>query len=256
MNGASLSLLALDGLPEIEPGMALAPVIAAALKRHDWAPSADDIVFVCQKIVSKSENRFLDLANVEVSEEARKLAVRCEKDPRLVEIILRESTEVIRCAPRVLIVRHRLGLVMANAGVDQSNIPNSDSHVLLLPADPDASAAALREALFQNLGASPAVVITDTFGRPWRLGVCGTAIGSSGIATLLDRRGAADRFGRKLLVTQVAVADGLAAAATLLMGEAAEGRPVVIARGLQRAWGGKAARAADVIRPLIEDLFR
>jgi coenzyme F420-0:L-glutamate ligase / coenzyme F420-1:gamma-L-glutamate ligase len=253
---ASLSLTALDGLPEIEPGMALAPLIAAALERHAYAASDDDVFLVCQKIVSKSENRFVELASVSVSAEARELAARCGKDPRLVEVILRESSAVVRCAPKVLIVRHRLGFVMANAGVDQSNVPRSDSRVLLLPSDPDGSAAALRDALSQILKVSAAVVITDTFGRPWRQGVCGTAIGSSGIATLLDRRGEKDRFGRELLVTQVAIADGIASAATLLMGEGSEGRPVVVARGLPQVYKRDGARASDLIRPLAEDLFR
>jgi coenzyme F420-0:L-glutamate ligase/coenzyme F420-1:gamma-L-glutamate ligase len=145
---------------------------------------------------------------------------------------------------------------MANAGVDQSNIPDAQSRVLLLPADPDGSAAALREALSLSLRASPAVIITDTFGRPWRQGVCGTAIGAAGIVALLDRRGEKDRFGRELQVTQVAIADGIAAAATLLMGEGAEGRPVVLARGLPLAWRHDSARASDLLRPLAEDLFR
>jgi coenzyme F420-0:L-glutamate ligase/coenzyme F420-1:gamma-L-glutamate ligase len=252
----SVSLLALEGIPEILPGMALAPLIIAALKRHAYSPADGDVLLVCQKIVSKSENRFVELASVQVSARAQELAALCGKDPRLVEIVLRESAEVVRCAPRVLIVRHRLGYVMANAGVDQSNIPDSQSRVLLLPVDPDASAAALREALSHALGAAPAVVITDTFGRPWRQGVCGTAIGASGIVALLDRRGEKDRFGRELQVTQVAVADGIAAAATLLMGEGAEGHPVVLARGLPRAWKRDTARAADLLRPLTEDLFR
>jgi coenzyme F420-0:L-glutamate ligase/coenzyme F420-1:gamma-L-glutamate ligase len=256
MNAPSLTFLALEGIPEILPGTALAPVIGAALERHSHALCDDDVVFVCQKVVSKSENRFVDLAAVEVSERAAELSACCGKDARLVEVILRESTAVVRCAPQVLIVRHRLGLVMANAGVDQSNVANSEARVLLLPLDPDGSAAALRAALHGLLGAAPAVVITDTFGRPWRQGVCGTAIGAAGLVTLLDRRGELDRFGRELKMTQVAIADGLAAAATLLMGEAAEGRPVVLAHGAPRAWLSRAARAADLLRPLAEDLFR
>ncbi|HMK85097.1 MAG TPA: coenzyme F420-0:L-glutamate ligase [Steroidobacteraceae bacterium] len=252
----TLTLIALEGIPEVSPGTALAPLIAGALERHGLRVREDDVLLVCQKIVSKSENRFVELDAIEASARARELAARCGKDPRLVEIILRESTEVLRCAPSVLIVRHRLGYVMANAGVDQSNVPNSASRVLLLPEDPDASAAALREALSQRLGAAPAVVITDTFGRPWRQGVCGTAIGASGIVVLLDRRGEPDRFGRKLQVTQVAIADELAAAATLLMGEGNEGRPVVLARGLPPSLQSPSARAAEVVRPLAEDLFR
>jgi coenzyme F420-0:L-glutamate ligase/coenzyme F420-1:gamma-L-glutamate ligase len=251
-----LSFSALDGLPEVTAGMALAPLIAAALARHALAACDDDVLLVCQKIVSKSEGRFVDLGAVEVSSRALELATHCGKDARLVEVILQESTEVVRCAPQVLIVRHRLGLVMANAGVDQSNVPDSESRVLLLPQDPDGSAAALRTALAGLLGVAPAVVITDTFGRPWRHGVCGTAIGSAGIVTLLDRRGEEDRFGRKLKVTQTPVADQLAGAATLLMGEGAEGRPVVLARGVPAAWRRESARAADVLRPVAEDLFR
>lgn len=256
MTPGSLSLLVLDGIPEVTAGVALAPLIVAALGRHAWRVTSDDVVLVCQKIVSKSEGRFVDLTDVRASERAQDLAASCGKDPRLVEVILRESTEVIRCVPQVLIVRHRLGLVMANAGVDQSNVPNSESRVLLLPENPDESAAALREALSQSLGASPAVVITDSFGRAWRQGVCGTAIGAAGIATLLDRRGESDRFGRKLKVTQVAIADAIAAAATLLMGEGGEGRPVVLARGSPWPWRDESARAADLLRPPAEDLFR
>jgi coenzyme F420-0:L-glutamate ligase / coenzyme F420-1:gamma-L-glutamate ligase len=252
----TLSLTALEGLPEVTDGMALAPLIAAALERHALVARDEDVLLVCQKIVSKSEGRFVDLAALEVSPRALELASRCGKDARLVEVILQESSEVVRCAPQVLIVRHRLGLVMANAGVDQSNVPESESRVLLLPKDPDDSAAALRGALFSLLGVAPAVVITDTFGRPWRQGVCGTAIGSAGIVTLLDRRGEEDRFGRKLRVTQTPVADQLASAATLLMGEGAEGRPVVLARGVPAAWRRESARASDVLRPIAEDLFR
>ena len=256
MSLRSLSFVALEGIPEVEPGMPLAPLITAALERRSYAVDENDVLLVCQKVVSKSENRFVDLASVVVSDRAQDLAMRCGKDPRLVEVILRESSDVVRCAPQVLIVRHRLGFVMANAGVDQSNVPHSASRVLLLPADPDKSAAALRDSLSRAMGSSPAVVITDTFGRPWRLGVCGTAIGASGMVTLLDRRGERDRFGRELKVTQVAIADSIAAAATLLMGEADEGRPVVLARGLPRTWRSDGARAAQLLRPLADDLFR
>jgi coenzyme F420-0:L-glutamate ligase/coenzyme F420-1:gamma-L-glutamate ligase len=252
----ALSLTALEGMPEVTPGTALAPLIAAALERHALTARDDDVLLVCQKIISKSEGRFVDLGAVEVSARALEIASRCGKDPRLVEVILRESTEVVRCAPQVLIVRHRLGLVMANAGVDQSNVPDSESRALLLPVDPDGSARTLRASLSHILGAAPAVVITDTFGRPWRQGVCGTAIGAAGIVTLLDRRGEDDRFGRKLKVTQTPVADQLACAATLVMGEGAEGRPVVLARGVPAAWRRDSARAADLLRPTAEDLFR
>jgi coenzyme F420-0:L-glutamate ligase / coenzyme F420-1:gamma-L-glutamate ligase len=253
---SQLSLIALEGMPEVTPGTALAPLLAAALERHRLVPTDDDVLLVCQKIVSKSAGRFVDLGGVEVSARARELAAACGKDPRLVEVILGESSEVVRCAPQVLIVRHRLGLVMANAGVDQSNVPGSDTRVLLLPEDPDASAAALREALTRELGSSPAVIVTDTFGRPWRRGVCGVAIGAAGIVALLDRRGERDRFGRELKVTQVAIADALAATAALIMGEGAEGRPAALARGLLPAYRSNAGGATDLIRPTAEDLFR
>src|SRR5580700_3762043 len=147
-----LSLTALEGMPEVTVGMALAPLIAAALERHALAAAVDDVLLVCQKIVSKSEGRFVELAAVQVSARATDLAARCGKDPRLVEVILRESTDVVRCAPKVLIVRHRLGLVMANAGVDQSNVPGAGHRVLLLPENPDASAGTLRESLRALLG--------------------------------------------------------------------------------------------------------
>jgi len=256
LSPAKLSLTALEGMPEVTAGMPLAPLIAAALERQALAPMSDDVLLVSQKIVSKSEGRFVDLAAVDVSARARDLAARCGKDPRLVEVILRESIEVVRCAPQVLIVRHRLGFVMANAGVDQSNVPGSAQWVLLLPQDPDGSAATLRRSLSAILGSSPSLIITDTFGRPWRSGVCGTAIGASGITTLLDRRGERDRSGRELKVTQVAIGDALAAAAALVMGEGAEGRPVVLARGLPAGLRHATARASDVLRPLAEDLFR
>jgi coenzyme F420-0:L-glutamate ligase/coenzyme F420-1:gamma-L-glutamate ligase len=252
----SLSLTALEGLPEIEPGTDLAPLIAASLERHALRPLDSDVLLVCQKVVSKSENRFVELDAVEVSTRAHELAARCRKDPRLVEVILRESTDVVRCAPHVLIVRHRLGLVMANAGVDQSNVAGSEHRVLILPENPDASARRLHGSLRALLGASPAVIITDSFGRPWRRGICGTAIGSFGVVTLLDRRGDRDRFGRELQVTQIATADGLAAAAELIMGAAAEGRPAVLARGLPALWRSESAGAADVLRPTAEDLFK
>jgi coenzyme F420-0:L-glutamate ligase/coenzyme F420-1:gamma-L-glutamate ligase len=256
LTARQLTFTAVEGIPEVEPGMPLAPLIGAALRRQFGSLLDTDVVLVAQKIVSKSENRLVGLEAVEVSARALELATRCGKDPRLVEVILSESTDVVRCAPQVLIVRHRRGYVMANAGVDQSNVPDSERRVLLLPLDSDLSAAALRKALCEDFGSAPAVIITDSFGRPWRHGVCGIAIGSSGVATLLDRRGEEDRFGRKLKVTQVAVADQLAAAGTLVMGEAAEGCPVVLARGVPSAWLHGSARIADVVRPSSEDLFR
>ena len=252
----SLSLRALAGLPEVTPGMPLAPLILQALRAADCTLSPADGLLIGQKIVSKSENRFVDLDAFTPSSRAQELAGRCKKDPRLVEAILSESTQVVRCAPNVLIVRHRLGFVVANAAIDQSNVPGGADRALLLPLDPDASAARLREELRSATGVAPVIVITDSFGRPWRQGVCGTAIGSAGLRALHDRRGTPDRSGRPLQVTQVAVADGLAAAAVLLMGEAAEGRPVVLARGLPPELLSESQTAAALLRPLHEDLFQ
>jgi coenzyme F420-0:L-glutamate ligase / coenzyme F420-1:gamma-L-glutamate ligase len=256
LNLPALSFRALAGLPEIEPAMRLAPLIATALRQQGLRIQASDALLVCQKIVSKADGRFVRLDSITASARALELAARCGKDPRLVELVLQESSAVLRCVKDVLIVRHRLGFVVANAGIDQSNVPGSTERVLLLPRDPDLSAARLRAELAEEIGCSPIVIITDSFGRPWRQGVCGTAIGAAGIAALLDRRGERDRSGRPLQVTQVAVADALAAAAALQMGEAAEGTPVVLATGLSSSWGRSEGRAQDLIRPLQEDLFQ
>ena len=170
--------------------------------------------------------------------------------------MLQQSTHVVRCVKDVLIVQHRLGFVVANAGVDQSNIEGGGSRVLLLPEDPDRSAARMRDAIARQLGVRVGVLITDSFGRPWRLGVCGTCIGCAGLVPLADVRGSPDRFGRPLRVTQIAVADQLAAAATLVMGEADEGRPIVLVSGVPPEFMAGEAPAADLVRPIDTDLFR
>jgi coenzyme F420-0:L-glutamate ligase/coenzyme F420-1:gamma-L-glutamate ligase len=185
---------------------------------------------------------------------AQELAAVTGKDARLVELILAESSEVLRARKDVLIVRHRLGFVMANAGIDRSNVSGGDEQALLLPADPDASAQALRAQLGARVGALPGVLISDSFGRPWRRGVVNIALGAAGIPALLDRRGEADRAGRRLEVTEVALADALTAAAGLVMGEAAEGIPAVLIRGC--TFAAAASTAQSLIRPLDEDLFR
>ncbi|MDP6122206.1 MAG: coenzyme F420-0:L-glutamate ligase, partial [Rhodospirillales bacterium] len=179
-----------------------------------------------------------------------------DKDPRLVELILSESSEVLRHRPNLVIVLHKLGLVMANAGIDASNIQPGDKgeRVLLLPRDPDASAARLRSELRWRTGAEVGIVINDSVGRAWRRGIVGTAIGAAGLAALVDLRGQDDLFGRPLAVTQIAPADEVAAAASLLQGQADEGRPVVLVRGLALAAEGESA--ADLVRPASEDLFR
>ncbi len=251
----TLTLTALEGIPEIQPGHALDQVLLAALERNGLSLRDGDVVALCQKIVSKAENRFVELDTVEPSAQAQDLAQRCGKDARFVEVVLRQSTRVVRCVKDVLIVRHQLGFVVANAGVDQSNIDGAGSRVLLLPEQPDQSAAGIRAAVATRLGVRIGVIITDSFGRAWRLGVSGTCIGCAGVVPLLDARGRLDRFGRPLRVTQIAVADELAAAATLVMGEADEGRPIVVISGVPREFVTGEAPAAALVRPIQQDLF-
>lgn len=250
-----MTLTALEGVPEIRPGDALDAILATALERNGLALADRDVVAFCQKIVSKAENRFVELDAIEPSTRALELAGLCGKDARFVEVVLRESTDLVRCAKDVLIVRHRLGFVVANAGVDQSNI-DGGGRALLLPEDPDRSATRLREAIAQRLSVQVAVLITDSFGRPWRMGVCGTCIGCAGLLALADMRGRPDRFGRPLRVTQIAVADELAAAAALAMGEADEGRPIVVISGVAPEFFVAGTPAARLVRPIESDLFR
>jgi len=226
-----------------------------ALDRAGLALADGDVVAVAQKIVSKAEGRLVDLADVEPGEYAVRLAQQVDKDPRLVELILRESDEVSRVAPGVLIVRHRLGFTSANAGIDRSNVgPGGEERVLLLPNDPDVSAARVRATIEAERGVAVGVVITDSHGRPFRLGTVGVAIGVAGLPALWDRRGEADRYGYRLQHTDVGVADEIAAAAGLLMGQAAEGRPAVLIRGLRLPPAD--GRATDLVRPPELDLYR
>lgn len=240
-------MIAPPGLPHIEPGEDLAALIAPfGLQDHD-------VVVLAQKIVSKSEGRLFRLSDVIPSEKAVELGQKVDKDPRLVELILRESVEVVRAVRGVLIVQHRLGFVMANAGVDASNVDDPEQ-VLLLPADPDGSARRLRARLKEVAGVDVGVIINDSWGRAWRMGTVGAAIGAAGLPGLIDMRGQPDMNGRILRVTEIGHADEIAAAASLLMGQAAEGQPVVIVRGL-----GPPARdgnAAELVRPKNMDLFR
>ena len=249
-------MLALQGLPEIEPGVDLAQVVIDTLARSGTIPVAGDVLVFAQKVVSKAENAFVDLNRVTPGERAREIALKTLKDPRVVELILSESTEILRAVPNVLIVRHRLGYVSANAGIDRSNIPsqNGKELVLLLPADPDRSAQALRDRLTAAFGAPLAVVISDSFGRPWRIGTTNIALGCAGLPSLVDQRGQRDRNGRMLEATQVAVGDAIASAAGLAMGEGAEGTPVVLVRGLN--YEGEPRNAAALIRSIEQDLFR
>ncbi len=251
----SLTLTALRDIPEVLPGSDLAALLEQALTRAGLRLLASDVLVVAQKIVSKAEGRYVRLADVVPGARASELATLTGKDARLIELILAESTEVLRAQRGILIVRHRLGLVMANAGIDRSNVAaGADERVLLLPQDPEASAAALRTALAQRAGVACGLIISDSFGRAWRRGVVNVAIAAAGVTALLDRRGEADRAGRPLEVTEVALADALAAAAGLVLGEAAEGTPAVLMRGF--ACDAAPNPAAALIRPLAEDLFR
>lgn len=243
----AVALTALPGLPMVAAGEDLGALLADGMTRAGLSPQPGDVLAVAQKVVSKAEERSVPLASVTPSSEARRLAEETGKDPRLVELILSESVRVVRSRPNLIIVEHRLGLVMANAGIDQSNL-GQDGHALLLPLDPDGSAARLAARL------GLAVVITDSFGRAWRRGTVGVAIGAAGLPALLDLRGQPDLFGRTLQVSVTGFADEIAAAAGLVMGQGAEGRPAVLVRGL--AWSAPLAPAAALVRIGPEDLFR
>jgi coenzyme F420-0:L-glutamate ligase / coenzyme F420-1:gamma-L-glutamate ligase len=253
---SEVRIVALPDFPQVAAGDDLPALTLAALTRAELRLQSADVLIFAQKVVSKSEGRRVDLATVTPSERALELALTVQKDPRLVELVLRESQRIVRAAKDVLIVEHRLGLIMANAGIDQSNVadPADGEFALLLPEDPDASAARLRTRLGELTGSEPGVIISDSFGRPWRVGTVGVAIGCAGVASILDLRGKADLFGRPLRVTVVGHADELAAAASLLMGQADEGRPVVLVRGLVPSTPHRPAAA--LLRPPEQDLFR
>jgi coenzyme F420-0:L-glutamate ligase/coenzyme F420-1:gamma-L-glutamate ligase len=256
---ARLEVMTLDAFPEVGTGDDLALLIEAALQASDLELQDGDVVAVAQKIVSKAEGRAVNLASVLPSGPALGLAQNTGKDARLVELILRESVAaggaVVRIRPGLIIVEDSRGLVLANAGIDASNVPESeDGKVLLLPIDPDRSAALLRAALEAATGCRLAVVILDSIGRAWRLGTVGTAIGCSGLPALLDLRGSVDRNGRTLQATEIGLADEVAAAASLMIGQAAEGTPVALLRGVP--YGRTEGRARSLQRPKSMDLFR
>ncbi len=255
MNTPQLALMSLPGIPLVQPGDDLARLILDSLRAAELTLREGDILVVTSKIVSKAEGRFLDLRTVTPSARAEEIAAKTGKDPRLVEIVLAESTGISRMRMGVLIVRHRLGFTSANAGIDHSNVgPNGEEWVLLLPIDPDASAARLRMALYAATGVQVGIVIGDTHGRPFRLGNVGVAIGVAGLPALLDLRGRPDLFGRVLQATDIGLADEIAAAADLLTGQAAEGLPVTLVRGLR--FLSADGRAADLVRPPELDLYR
>jgi coenzyme F420-0:L-glutamate ligase/coenzyme F420-1:gamma-L-glutamate ligase len=254
----SFQVLAIPGLPMVQTGDDLPTLILEAMAADGNQLQNDDCICLAQKIVSKAEGRLIRLEDVTAGDEARALATETEKDPRLVELILRESSELMRKKPGVLIMRHRLGLVGAHAGVDQSNIDHAGGEcALLLPEDPDASAERFRAAIRDKTGLNVGVIITDSANRPWRLGTIGVAIGAAGMTVLDDHRGGSDIFDRELKVTLINRADAIASAATLVMGETIEKVPAAIVRGLSLVTGnGGSQSAADINRPLDEDLFR
>jgi coenzyme F420-0:L-glutamate ligase/coenzyme F420-1:gamma-L-glutamate ligase len=251
-----LQIIALPGIPEVEPGDDLARIIATALAAEGEALASGDIIVMAQKIVSKAEGRTVDLDTVMPSARALSLATEVDKDPRLVDVILSESAEVLRARTGLLIVVHRLGFVLANAGVDASNVAAGDGRdrVLLLPEDPDGTCAKLRAAFKETFGLDAGVIICDSIGRAWRSGTVGIALGAAGLPSVVDLRGRPDRSGRPLKVTWVGLADGIAAAASLVMGEADEGTPVALVRGY--AAFAQSSGADALIRPKAQDLFR
>jgi coenzyme F420-0:L-glutamate ligase/coenzyme F420-1:gamma-L-glutamate ligase len=249
------SVLPVIGLPEIAAGADLPALLIDRLAAAEPGMLPGDILVVTQKIVSKAEGRYVDLASVRPSPEAQALALEVGKDAALVELVLQESSAVVRKAPNILITRHRLGHVMANAGIDASNIGSANSgDVLLLPEDPDASASRIADAAEAQFGFRPGVVISDSFGRPWRMGTVNVAIGVAGMPAIIDQRGLPDRDGRIMQMTIIALADAVAAAAGLAMGEGDESIPAVIVRGLRLSGGSQTSNA--IVRPVEEDLFR
>jgi coenzyme F420-0:L-glutamate ligase / coenzyme F420-1:gamma-L-glutamate ligase len=252
----SVMLHALSGVPLVEPGDDLAAMLIDALRASGLGLRDRDLLVVAQKIVSKAEGRYVALADVTPSPRAQEIARATGKDARYVEIVLSQSEDIVKIGPHVVVAGHKLGFVMANAGIDESNILQTPGgeRVLLLPEDPDASASRLKARLDAAFGVSIGVVINDSFGRPWRNGVVGVALGAAGTPALVDRVGAPDLFGRQLKVTEIAFADELASAASLLMGQADEGRPVVLVRGLAPEAPERPASA--LVRPRERDMFR
>lgn len=253
-----LTLTPLAGIPRVSPGDDLVELILESLIHSGIELIDNDILVITQKVVSKSEGRLVNLRMITPSQQAEKLAVYTEKDPRIIELILGESEEVLRYRPGTIIVQHRLGFVCANAGIDHSNVTGEkvgeDEWVLLLPLDPDQSAQQLRHRLELVSGKTLGVMIIDSHGRAWRMGTTGVAIGLAGIPGVVDLRGKKDLFDYELRITQVGAADELAAAASLVMGQADEGTPVIHARGFPYPLRDSSLK--EVIRPKEMDLFR
>jgi coenzyme F420-0:L-glutamate ligase/coenzyme F420-1:gamma-L-glutamate ligase len=251
---AEVSIAALAGIPLVRPGDSIADLIVNGLANSGLALLRGDVLVIAQKIVSKAEGRLADLRAVTPSARAQTLAAEVGKDPRLVELILRESTEVVRQRKGVLVVAHRSGIVLANAGIDASNVAGDEHRVLLLPEDCNHSCRAIRTELAARTGVEAGILIIDSLGRAWRNGTVGVALGAAGLPTLLDLRGTPDLFGRELRSTEIGIADEIAAAASMLMGQAGEGTPVVLLRGLNLPEAD--GSAAALIRARELDLFR
>lgn len=253
---SQLTITALQGVPLVKEGDDLAAIARAAYGATGLSPADGDVLVVAQKIVSKTEGRLVEVSTVAPSPAAIALAAEVNKDPRLVEIVLSESRRIVRHRPNLMIAEHRRGWVMANAGIDHSNVGPQDGteRVLLLPVDPDASAEALRRSLRAATGRRIAIIISDSFGRPFRCGTVGIALGAAGLPALIDWRGHPDLFGRILEVTETAFADEIAAAASLVQGQAAEATPIVLVRGL--SWSAPDRPAAALVRAPENDLFR
>jgi coenzyme F420-0:L-glutamate ligase/coenzyme F420-1:gamma-L-glutamate ligase len=251
-----VQIIGLKGIPAVQPGDDLGALTVAALVENGLHPEHGDVLVVAQKIISKAEDRFVDVATVTPSAEAIELARETLKDARFVQVVLSESKRIVRHRENLIIAEHRLGFVMANAGIDHSNVAPGDGteRVLLLPVDPDRSATILRDQLIESYRVPIAVIISDSFGRPWRRGTVGVAIGAAGLPAAIDWRGHKDMFGRTLEVTETGFADEIAAAASLVMGQAAESIPIALVRGL--SWTAPECPAADLVRPPEHDLFR
>lgn len=249
-----MQIFPLRDIPMITREFDLAGEIGQAMARASLAFESGDILVLAQKIVSKAEGRQRKISEFQPSQQARELAAKVKKEPAYVEAVLSESRSVLRAMPEVLITEHLLGHIMANSGIDQSNIEDGENSVLLLPEDPDQSARELRDRLRPDPSMKLGIIISDSFGRPWRIGTTGVAIGICGVPAVIDRRGDTDLFGRTLQATEIAFADLVASAAVLAMGETDEGIPVALVRGLD--WEESTQTAADVLRDPSKDMFR
>ena len=252
-----LSLSPLNDFPYVKQGDNIAEIISSSLQHNDLSLQNGDILVIAQKIISKSEGRLINLNSVSPSDKAHEIASISEKNPRLIELILQESSRIIRVRPGTIIVEHRLGFICANAGIDHSDViidNDKNEYVLLLPINPDKSADFIRSYFEINNNISIGVLINDSHGRAWRLGVVGTTIGLSGLPGLVDMRGKSDLFGGILRTTQIGAADELAGAASLIMGQGNEGIPVIHVRGFP--YKLRKSNLQELIRPIKKDLFR